>query len=95
MQKISFCSVKGGTGKSTLSLVTALSLFRQGHKVLFGQDSGSFRVKENSKENADQDLKPYAIFFDDFIPFMIEKGIDFELINEIITKNSHKALSLE
>lgn len=34
MKTISFCSVKGGTGKSTLSIITALSLFRQGFRVL-------------------------------------------------------------
>jgi ATPases involved in chromosome partitioning len=32
---ISFCSVKGGTGKSTLSILTALTLSAQGNKVLF------------------------------------------------------------
>ena len=46
MKTISFCSVKGGTGKSSLSIVTALSLRRQGHKVLFidldPQNSGTF-----------------------------------------------------
>lgn len=35
MKTISFCSLKGGTGKSTLSIITALSLFRQGFRVLF------------------------------------------------------------
>lgn len=46
MKVISFCSVKGGTGKSSLSITTALSLRRQGHKVLFidldPQNSGTF-----------------------------------------------------
>ena len=35
MNIISFCSVKGGTGKTTLSVTTALSLKLQGFKVLF------------------------------------------------------------
>ncbi|MBP6915102.1 MAG: ParA family protein [Smithellaceae bacterium] len=34
MKTISFCSIKGGTGKSTLSIITALSLFRQRLRVL-------------------------------------------------------------
>ena len=46
MKVISYCSVKGGTGKSSLSIVTALSLRRQGHSVLFvdldPQNSGTF-----------------------------------------------------
>lgn len=46
MKTISFCSVKGGTGKSTLSILTALTLSAQGEKVLYidldPQHSGTF-----------------------------------------------------
>ncbi|HUU78716.1 MAG TPA: hypothetical protein VMX55_10245 [candidate division Zixibacteria bacterium] len=63
-------------------------------KILFGQDSGSFKVKKNREENNIQTIRPYAIFFDDFVPFILEKGFDIEFINEIITENSKNALTL-
>lgn len=34
MKTIAFCNVKGGTGKSTLSILTALTLAGEGHRVL-------------------------------------------------------------
>ncbi len=50
MKKISFCSVKGGTGKSTLSILNSLTLTAQGEKVLFidldPQHSGTFFFTE-------------------------------------------------
>ncbi len=53
MEIISFCSVKGGTGKSTLSIMTALSLYRQGHTVLYidldPQNSGTFFFSEDNQ----------------------------------------------
>lgn len=53
MKTISFCSVKGGTGKSTLSILTALTLKAQGHRILFidldPQHSGTFFFTENSE----------------------------------------------
>jgi len=63
-------------------------------KVLFGQDSGYFAVKENKDENTNQNIKPYAMFFDDFIPFMEKNGIEVQLIDKIITDNSRRALTL-
>lgn len=53
MKIISFCSVKGGTGKSTLSILTALTLKAQGARVLFidldPQHSGTFFFIEDDR----------------------------------------------
>jgi len=52
MKTISFCSVKGGTGKSTLSILTALTLKAQGNSVVFidldPQHSGTFFFTEEA-----------------------------------------------
>ena len=54
MKTITFASVKGGTGKSTLSIMTALSLQSQNKRVLFidldPQNSGTFFFT-NGNEN--------------------------------------------
>jgi len=63
-------------------------------QLLFGQDSGSFNVKKSQKENKDQKMRPYAIFYDKFIPYCIEQGIDIQIINQVIFENSRRALSL-
>ncbi|NHJ49474.1 MAG: hypothetical protein FK733_16915 [Asgard group archaeon] len=63
-------------------------------QLLFGQDSGSFKVKENREENDIQNIRPYAIFFDRFIPYVVKEGIDQEIINKVITVNSRRALTL-
>lgn len=56
MKIISFCSVKGGTGKSTLSILTALTLKAQGERVLFidldPQHSGTFFFIEDEGEKS-------------------------------------------
>jgi len=63
-------------------------------QLLFGQDSGSFNVKESQNENKNQKMRPYAIFYDKFIPYCVEQGIDIKIIDQVIFENSRKALSL-
>jgi phosphotriesterase-related protein len=62
-------------------------------QLLFGQDSGSFMIKENKEENKNQNMRPYATFFDTFIPYCVKEGIDREIINKVLTENSKRALS--
>ncbi|MHA1127166.1 MAG: phosphotriesterase family protein [Candidatus Heimdallarchaeota archaeon] len=64
-------------------------------QLLFGQDSGSFKVKENKEENNVQTIRPYAIFFDDFVPYCVKEGIDPEIIEKSITENSKRVLTLK
>jgi chromosome partitioning protein len=56
LKTIAFCSVKGGTGKSTLSIITALSLFRQGFRVLSidldPQNSTTFFFADETKKES-------------------------------------------
>jgi ATPases involved in chromosome partitioning len=56
LKTISFCSVKGGTGKSTLSIITALILFRQGFRVLSidldPQNSTTFFFADDAKKES-------------------------------------------
>lgn len=56
MKTISFCSVKGGTGKSTLSILTALILKALGNRVLFidldPQHSGTFFFTEGEGDKS-------------------------------------------
>jgi len=56
MKTITFCSVKGGTGKSTLSILTALVLKGMGEKVLFvdldPQHSSSFFFSEDNSNKS-------------------------------------------
>ncbi|MGC9781009.1 MAG: hypothetical protein HZR80_17325 [Candidatus Heimdallarchaeota archaeon] len=63
-------------------------------QLLFGQDSGSFKIKENREENKNQNMRPYATFFDTFIPYCVKEGIDQEIIYKVITENSRRALTL-
>ncbi len=65
------------------------------NQLLFGQDSGSFKIKENRKENKNQNMRPYATFFDTFVPYCVKEGIDHEIINKIITENSKRVLTLK
>lgn len=79
MKTISFCSVKGGTGKSTMSIITALTLQSQGYKVLMidldPQNSSTFfMVGSPEKESI------FKIFMGGSITENIIKtdfGIDF------------------
>ncbi|MBK5112077.1 MAG: hypothetical protein JJE41_00500 [Candidatus Heimdallarchaeota archaeon] len=64
-------------------------------QLLFGQDSGSFKIKENKEENKDQNMRPYATFFDTFVPYCVKEGIDQELITKVITENSKRVLTLK
>jgi len=64
-------------------------------QLLFGQDSGSFKIKKNREENKNQNIRPYATFFDKFVPFCVKEGIDQELIDKVITENSKKVLTLK
>jgi phosphotriesterase-related protein len=64
-------------------------------QLLFGQDSGSFKVKENSEENKIQTIRPYSTFFDRFIPYIVKEGIDQEIINKIIIENSRRVLTIK
>ncbi|MHA1187242.1 MAG: hypothetical protein ACTSSK_10280, partial [Candidatus Heimdallarchaeota archaeon] len=64
-------------------------------QLLFGQDSGSFMIKENKDENKNQNMRPYATFFDTFVPYCIKEGIDQEIINKVITENSKRVLTLK
>jgi phosphotriesterase-related protein len=64
-------------------------------QLLFGQDSGSFKVKENSDENKIQTIRPYATFFDKFVPYVDKEGIDQEIINKVITENSRRVLTIK
>jgi len=59
-------------------------------QLLFGQDSGSFWVKDDPE---DWPMRPYARFFNEFIPYCAKEGIDKELINKVVTENSRRALS--
>ncbi len=65
------------------------------NKLLFGQDSGSFKIKENKEENEIQNIRPYATFFDKFVPYCVKEGIDQELIDKVITENSKRVLTLK
>jgi len=65
------------------------------NQLLFGQDSGSFMVKENREENKNQNIRPYAIFFDKFVPYCVKEGIDQKIIKKVITENSKRALTLK
>jgi len=58
-------------------------------QLLFGQDSGSFWVKDNPE---DWPMRPYARFFNDFIPYCVKEGIDEELIYIVVTENSKRIL---
>jgi predicted metal-dependent phosphotriesterase family hydrolase len=58
-------------------------------QLLFGQDSGSYWIKEDEEE---WPMRPYARFFKEFVPYCVKKGIAVELINKIITENSKRAL---
>ena len=60
-------------------------------QLLFGQDSGSYWIKEEEEE---WPMRPYARFFKEFVPFCEKEGIDIELINKVITENSKRALSI-
>ncbi len=60
-------------------------------QLLFGQDSGSFWVKEEKEE---WPMRPYARFFQEFVPYCVEEGIEEELIKKIITENSRKVLTV-
>ena len=60
-------------------------------QLLFGQDSGSFWIKKDREE---WPMRPYARFFNEFVPYCVKKGIDGELINKVITENSKRALSI-
>ncbi|MCG3260425.1 MAG: hypothetical protein H7644_11795, partial [Candidatus Heimdallarchaeota archaeon] len=60
-------------------------------QLLFGQDSGSFWVKDDKEE---WPMRPYARFFNEFVPYCVEEGIESELINKVITENSKRALSI-
>ncbi|MBN1330369.1 MAG: hypothetical protein JXA54_12920 [Candidatus Heimdallarchaeota archaeon] len=64
------------------------------NQLLFGQDSGSYHVKESPAKNNDQKMRPYATFYDRFIPYCIEQGIDPEIFNHVLHKNSIEALKL-
>jgi len=64
-------------------------------QLLFGQDSGSFKIKENREENNIQNIRPYATFFDKFVPYCVKEGIDQELINKVITENTKRVLTLK
>lgn len=61
-------------------------------QLLFGQDSGSFWVKDDDE---DWPMRPYARFFNDFIPYCVKEGISEQLINKIITENSQKVLKIK
>ncbi|MHA1954848.1 MAG: phosphotriesterase family protein, partial [Candidatus Heimdallarchaeaceae archaeon] len=61
-------------------------------QLLFGQDSGSYWIKEEEEE---WPMRPYARFFNEFIPYCEKEGIGGELINRVITENSKRALSIK
>ncbi len=65
------------------------------NQLLFGQDSGSFVIKENKEENKNQNMRPYAIFFDTFVPYCVKEGIDQEIIYKVITENSKRVLTIK
>ncbi len=58
-------------------------------QLLFGQDSGSFWVKDDKEE---WPMRPYAKFFNEFVPYCVKEGIEKELIDKVITENSRKVL---
>ena len=62
------------------------------NQLLFGQDSGSYWIKEEKEE---WPMRPYARFFTEFTPFCVKEGIDSKLINKVITENSKRALSIK
>ncbi len=39
-------------------------------------------------------MRPYARFFNEFIPYCVKEGIESELISKVITENSKQALSI-
>ncbi len=59
-------------------------------QLLFGQDSGSFWIKEGDE---DWPMRPYARFFNEFIPYCVKEGISEELIYSVITENSKRVLT--
>ena len=59
-------------------------------QLRFGQDSGSFWVKADKEE---WPMRPYARFFNEFVPYCVKEGIERELIDKVITENSRRALS--
>ncbi len=61
-------------------------------QLLFGQDSGSFWIKEDAEV---WPMRPYARFFNEFIPFCLKEGINQDLIMKVITDNSRKALQIK
>ena len=63
-------------------------------QLLFGQDSGCFDVKKSKKENKEQEMNPYATFFDKFLPFCLEHDITNEQINQVLIDNARKALTI-
>ena len=65
------------------------------NQLLFGQDSGSFMIKENKEENKNQNMRPYATFFDTFVPYCVKEGIDQEIIYKVITENSKRVLTIK
>ncbi len=62
--------------------------------LLFGQDSGSFNVKKDKKDNKNQEMRPYATFYDKFIPYCLDNGIDRKVIDQVIIDNTRRALTL-
>jgi len=58
-------------------------------QLLFGQDSGSFWVKEDDEG---WPMRPYARFLNEFIPYCIREGIDEALIYQVVTENSKRIL---
>ncbi|MCG3223337.1 MAG: hypothetical protein H7647_02640, partial [Candidatus Heimdallarchaeota archaeon] len=58
-------------------------------QLLFGQDSGSFWIKEGDE---DWSMRPYARFFNEFIPYCVKERIDEELIYQVVTENSKSIL---
>ena len=62
------------------------------HQLLFGQDSGSFWIKSDDEE---WPMRPYARFYNEFVPYCLKEGIDEELITQVITENSKRALTIK
>ena len=61
-------------------------------QLLFSQDSGSFWVKGDEE---DWPMRPYARFFNEFVPYCVKEGIESQVITKVITENSRRALPLK
>ena len=63
-------------------------------QLLFGQDAGCFDKKKSKDENHQQEMNPYATFFDKFMPYCNKHNITEELLNQVLVQNAQNALTV-